>query len=74
MLFAATLTVDQVKSEVDRIAAVADDDEAAHSAEDDLHVEVLTAIAVGALTGLDAQRTALAALKSQDVSFNRWCA
>lgn len=47
------------------------DDEAAHSYEDDLHVEVLQAVAAG---HPDAAVLAFEALKTRDIDFGRWCA
>jgi hypothetical protein len=57
--YAATLTVEKVRSSVAAIAAMADDNEAAHSAEDDLRKEVLTAIAISQLKGTDVLLAAL---------------
>ena len=47
------------------------DHEAAHSAEDKLHQEVLTAIANGRCD--DPRSLAEAALKTQGIDFIRWC-
>lgn len=47
------------------------DDEAAHSHEDDLYVEVLQAVAAG---HPDAAVLASEALKTRDIDFGRWCA
>ena len=65
------LTVEKVRAEVERITAIAGDDECAHSAEDDLHQAVLTAIARGEGP---AQELAAEALKTLHVDFERWCA
>ncbi len=51
---------------------VANDDEVAHSQEEELHHAVLQSIADG--TAQDPQAMAKAALKSRDISFARWCA
>lgn len=37
------MTSEELKEEVDRVIGMAGDDEAAHSAEDDLHLEVIKA-------------------------------
>ena len=47
------------------------DDEAAHGMTDDLHRDVLAAIAAGAP---DAQILAAAALRTETLGFSRWCA
>lgn len=55
-----------LKQEVDRIIATASDDEAAHSMEDDLHIEVIEAFCpkwvVDEISRLSA------------ADFERWCA
>lgn len=65
------MSVKEVTIEVERIRAMAGDDESAHSAEDRLHVRVLMAIAAGAD---NAQDLAIEALKTHDIEFARWCA
>lgn len=65
------MTVDDVKAKVERIRAMAGDDEAAHSAQDDLYDHVLNAIATGAA---DPAALALAALEAGEIEFQRWCA
>lgn len=65
------MTVQDVLQRVKDIAAKADDDEVAHSDEDDLHQDVLRAISDGAE---DAAGLAKAALKTKQISFARWCA
>ncbi|HEY3495336.1 MAG TPA: hypothetical protein VGK73_11645 [Polyangiaceae bacterium] len=52
-------------------AAMAGDDEKAHALEDALFVEVLQAIAKGSRNGKALAETAL---KSNALSFERWCA
>ena len=66
------MTIDEVEAEVERIRAMAGDDEAAHSAEDDLWEKVLHTIASG--YGDKPSSLALAALKTKDIAFQRWCA
>lgn len=66
------LTVDDVLKAVADIDAARGDDEAAHSMEDDLHQRVLSAIAKGRCA--DPQACAAAALKTNEISFARWCA
>ena len=65
------LTVAWVESQVQFIREMSRDDEAAHSEEDALHLCVLAAIANG--TTADPAAVAAAALKTQDISFSRWC-
>ena len=66
------MTVEEVQAEVERIRAMALDDEAAHSAEDDLWENALRAIASGETA--DAAGIAAAALKTKTIDFARWCA
>lgn len=66
------MTVDEVEAEVARIRELRWDDEAAHSAEDNLWEKVLRLIASGE-TDTPAELAA-AALKTQTVDFARWCA
>jgi hypothetical protein len=47
--------------------------EAAHSKEDDFHQEVLAYIAEHC-SDLECKRLAIAALKTCDLEFSRWCA
>ena len=67
-----TMTISTVEAEVQRIAALAADDESAHIAEDELHQSVLAYIAEHG----DAKSSALAraALATTDIGFARWCA
>jgi hypothetical protein len=67
-----TMTIGTVAAEVQRIAAMAGDDEGAHIAEDGLHQSVLAYIAEHG----DAHSAALAraALATTDIEFARWCA
>ena len=65
------MTVQDVEDQVANIRAVAGDDEAAHSWEDQLRQSVLEAIANGADNPADLAR---AALKTSDIEFARWCA
>jgi hypothetical protein len=63
------MNVKEVRHRVAEIAAMAGDDEAAHSAEDGLHQAVLSAIANGAE---DAPSLAYEALKTGEIAFCRW--
>lgn len=56
---------------VKQIEALADDDEVAHSSEDDLHHAILRAIANGSGP---APELAKEGLKTLDIKFARWCA
>jgi hypothetical protein len=66
------LTLLDIDKEVERIRAMAGDDEAAHSAEDDLRERVLAMIADGSAS--DPQAYAEAVLKTNEIDFQRWCA
>ena len=61
-----------VERQVAIIATIAGDDEAAHSAEDDLRTCVLEAISEGVAT--DPEECARLALTTADIKFERWCA
>jgi hypothetical protein len=65
------VTVEEVNVRVAAIEAVSGDDEGAHAREDELHQNVLRAIALGAE---NPQGLASAALKSLAIDFERWCA
>lgn len=66
------MTVDEIKLRVEEIRKVAHDDERAHCEEDDLHRDVLSAIADGSAE--DPAACAAAALETRSISFARWCA
>lgn len=66
------MTLDEVEAEVERIRGLADDDESAHGAEDDLWEKVLRTIASG--YGDKPSALAAAALKTTEIDFQRWCA
>ena len=65
------MDVDQVRNRVRHIDNIRSDDEAAHAEEDNLHEDVLQAIADRA-----DNPAALAeeALKTKNIDFARWCA
>lgn len=66
------MNVQEINRVIADIASLAEDDpETAHAREDVLFANVLKAIANGAP---NAQALALAALKSQEIEFPRWCA
>lgn len=66
-----TLTVKEVIRRVEEIRAIAVDDEVAHGREDDLHQDVLRAIAAGASNPVG---LASCALETTHIEFSRWCA
>lgn len=66
------MTPKDVQVRVDDISRMANDDEMAHSYEDDLHQSVLQAISNGRCN--DPQEYAKLALTTLDIKFNRWCA
>ena len=65
------MTLEEIKKRIDEIKSVADDDERAHALEDQLHRDVLFAIAGCAQNAND---LAMAALRTLYIEFNRWCA
>jgi len=68
------VTVNEVRTRVEviRAAAESEDDEVAHSKQDDLYVAVLRAISSRATN--DPARLAHEALKVQEIRFARWMA
>lgn len=66
----AIKTLDDVKNEVARIEAMKDDDELAHSSEDDLHQAVLHQIALGHPQSAEMAKEAL---RTRNIYFARWC-
>ena len=67
------MTVERAKEEVERIRAMANDDESAHATEDWLRGEVLKTIASG-VGEETAHELARIALLTEDIEFARWCA
>lgn len=65
------MTPEEVMARVEEINKVAEDDERAHSLEDDLRQDVLEAIADGAPNAKELARTALL---TSEIEFARWCA
>jgi hypothetical protein len=65
------LTAEDIAHRLAEIHALQGDDEAAHGKTDDLHRDVLAAIAAGAP---DAPLLAAAALRTETLGFARWCA
>jgi len=67
------MTIGEIKQRVADIEAVGDNDfEASHGNEDNLHEDVLQAIADGDFG--EASKWADEALKSCDIDFHRYCA
>lgn len=66
------MLIAEIRSRIGRLKEMLGrDDESAHSMEDDLHLDVLKAIAKGSK---NAQKLAEAALKSSELGFSRHCA
>lgn len=65
------MTLKMVKTEVKNIRTVRLDSEDAHAKEDQLYQAVLKEIALG---HVQAQSLAIAALKTRQIKFERWCA
>lgn len=71
------MTLEEVETLVEEIAAKAGDDESAHSLEDDLYTAVLEHIAENIRRrdgGPAPWVLARAALKARQIQFHRWCA
>lgn len=69
------MTPGDVKATVAAIRDLANDDEAAHADEDELHQAVLAFIAKGDHLGIvDAVELAREALKTTEIKFSRWYA
>ena len=66
------MTIKDIQEAIEKIEAVKNDDEAAHTYEDDLHKDVLHAIADG--TAEDPRAMAELTLTTVDIKFARWCA
>lgn len=66
------MTIQDVQVALNNIRDSKDDDEVAHSMEDDLHQAVLLAIADG--TAEEPKIMARLALESLNINFSRWCA
>lgn len=66
------MTIKEVEDAVAFLASIAGDDEAAHSDEDALHRDVLTAIADG--TAENPKEMARLALTTTHIEFERWMA
>jgi hypothetical protein len=66
------MTREDVARRIDMLVAYADDDEKAHEMEDQLHQDVLQAIATG--TCSDPAGCANEALRTLSIEFERWCA
>jgi len=65
------MTECEIMSRVNKIEAVAGDDERAHSMEDSLYEDVLRYMAT---LNHECSRLAVAALKTKEIDFERWCA
>jgi len=65
------MTPAEVRRRVQMIKEIASDDEAAHSMEDALRHDVLSAIAAGAE---NAGTLARSVLRTSEIAFERWCA
>jgi hypothetical protein len=65
------MTLEEVRKRIAEIKEISHDGEAAHSKEDDLYFDVLTAIAEG---HPDAQELAREALKADEIPYHKWFA
>lgn len=66
----SSITLEEIHKEVQRIRAISGDDEAAHVAEDTLHLDVLRYYAEGGTDPAFAKE----AMKTAKIKFSRWCA
>lgn len=65
------MTIDEIQERLCKIRTMKDDEEAAHGCEDDLYLDVLTAIANGAD---NPRELAALAIVSKKIDFARWYA
>ena len=65
------MTTEEIMRTIQEISRLSEDDEVAHSMEDELWENVLKAISEGAP---NAAELAAYALKTKNISFSRWCA
>lgn len=63
------ITLEEIKKRLKEIKRLRHDDEEAHIRQDDLYLDVLTAIASGAE---NAKQLAAEAIKAEDIEFDRW--
>lgn len=66
------MTLEKIQKGVERIRAMAGDDEGAHSAEDSLRHEFILAVSKRAPEPF--RTMAKEVLKTSDIEFARWCA
>lgn len=66
------MTIDDVQARIEAIRNLEGDPEAQHSMQDNLHCDVLEAIASGECA--DPAALAKAALETLSIKFPRWCA
>jgi len=66
------ITLEQVRQRVHDIALQRTDPEVAHIMEDELHQEILAAIATGVFIGEYAAELAREAIKTKEIDFPRW--
>lgn len=62
----------EIKERIKKIIDAQDDPEKAHAMEDDLYQDLLSSIARGECT--EPERCAQIALRTQHITFPRWCA
>lgn len=63
-----------VADQVKHIESIKDDDEAAHSEEDNVYLAILESIASGAISADEAKECCRVAIETQKITFSRWCA
>jgi len=66
--------IDLIKNSVRELKKMRDDDESAHSFEDELRGSVLKDIASGKYSKKECQEFAREVLKTSKIDFARWCA
>ena len=66
------MTPENVRERIKAVKALIDDDERAHAEEDELHRDILRAIANGRCS--NPTMCVSTALETLDLDFNRWCA
>ncbi len=68
------MTVEQIKDKIEVIFGCRGDDEVAHGLEDQLFIDVLSAIGSGSHTAEECKLLAQTVLESRKIPFSRWCA
>ena len=66
------MTLDEIKERIEKIRAMAGDDEVAHGAEDDLRRDFIRYVARIGMPSLAEKASVV--LSTDEIEFERWCA